>query len=271
MLKLLLDEVEGLYMQWAETIEDLEQTFVLVHDEYVRSGYIREAKPSNIFFNMHNLLPHASILLMKCQNTVVCTLSNVLDSVPFGLPMDSVYKQELDQLRNQGRLLCEFCALATAADFRWRNIFAYIFREMLWHAISHNVNDLCIMVNPKHEAFYRTILLFEDLGPERNYPRLGVPAVALRADLDTWLERIHEAYMEFEDDCNLHRFLYEGRAQYLRENGYAFEFEKGSGSAIDESMVHYFLSKESGPLQNLSVAEKEYVRTCYPGLNKIIH
>jgi hypothetical protein len=51
--------------------------------------------------------------------------------------------------------------------------------------------DLVIEVNPRHVAYYRRLMKFEVLGPERECPRVqGAPAVLLRADL-----RMYEAEM----------------------------------------------------------------------------
>jgi hypothetical protein len=49
-----------------------------------------------------------------------------------------------------------------------------------------NADDFVIEVHPRHADYYRRLLLFERIGPERCCPRVaGSPAVLLRLDLET--------------------------------------------------------------------------------------
>jgi len=57
--------------------------------------------------------------------------------------------------------------------------FIYIFARKV-----NGYDDFLVEVNPRHVAYYRRLLLFEVLGPERPCPRvLGAPAVLLRVEL----------------------------------------------------------------------------------------
>ena len=75
----------------------------------------------------------------------------------------------------------------------------------------NEINDICIIVNPKHAKFYRRILFFEDLGVEKNYPRVEAPAIALRLNIDRNKEKLRSAYSGYSDDYNLYRFFYKNR------------------------------------------------------------
>lgn len=195
-------------IEWAETTEELEQAFTLVHDEYLKLGYIGAPDPSGMYFGIHNLLPQTVTLTVKSDSKVVATLTQVSDTREYGLPMDKIYRTELNELRRHGRKLAELCALVTSSKLRWKNLYMQMCRIIYNHALCSGVDDFCIMVNPKHVEFYESIFLFEKLGPEKLYPNLGVPAVALRCDLNSGKERLMEKYDTLDRDCNLYSFLH---------------------------------------------------------------
>lgn len=263
-LKGLLEGLSHPVIKWAETTDELEGAFKLVYDEYVKLGYIQDPIPTHIFFNIYNLLPNSAALVIKCGDVVISTLSRVRDDEHFGLPMDSVYHEELDGLRGQERRLCEFCALATSGTSRNRNLFMYLFRSMYLNAISTGMNDICIMVNPRHVAFYKAILLFEDLGPERLYPRLGQPAVALRLNLDTSEQRLKEAYRDCEPERNLYRFVYEATSDHSERQDVVSNAR--CRVQMTAPIVWYFLNKERGFLKKLLPNQVNYMREKYPSL-----
>lgn len=263
-LRGLLEGISHPIIKWAETTDELEKAFQLVYEEYLKLGYIQEPNHSKIFFNIHNLLPNSATLVMKCGENVISTLSRVRDDEHFGLPMDAVYRNELDRLREQGRQVCEFCALANSGAFRHRNLFMYLFRSMYLNAIETGVNDICIMVNPRHVAFYRRILFFEDLGPEKFYSRVGQPAVALRLNLDESGQRLKEAYQDCDPDCNLYHFVYESYLNHSEDEGDLLCHRNRRRLSVP--VVRYFLSKEKGFLKSLLPIQKNYMLEKYPSL-----
>jgi hypothetical protein len=104
-----------------------------------------------------------------------------------GLPADGLYGPELDDLRANGRRLCEICSLAVAAEGNeGRIVLSELFSHLSTYAREvKEATDMVITVNPRHTGFYRRTLLFEELGPERCYDKVGgAPAVLQRLDLD---------------------------------------------------------------------------------------
>ena len=158
-----LDDIDRPAIKIAETRDELEQAFSLVYHEYRKLGYITEPNASEMCLSVYNMLPETAVFVFKSYLTVISTLTQVFDSDLFGLPMDQLYRTELEALRNENRKLAEIVALATSTERRWRNVFMYLTRAMTWYALYKNVNDLCITVNPKHVEFYKTIFLFEDI------------------------------------------------------------------------------------------------------------
>ena len=201
-------------IKWAETHQELEQAFTLVHDEYLKLGYINKPDSSGMFFGLHNLLPDTVTLLVKSDSKVVASLTQVPDTREYGLPMDSIFRTELNKLRRKGRKIAELCALVTSSRLRWKNLFMQMSRTMYTHAACNGIDDFCIMVNPKHVEFYKLIFLFDQLGPEKFYPSLGVPAVALRADLNQMKHRLKEKYGTLDLKCNLYSYMHASQAEY---------------------------------------------------------
>ena len=191
----------------AQTPNELKQAFSLVYKEYFGAGYVKKATSSKMLMSTYSLLPNTIVWIVKFNYTVVSTLTQVFDS-SLRLPLDEVYEKELDELRLEGRRMVEISALAISSKYRWRNAYMPLFRNMLRHVLSCEVTDLCIAVNPKHRTFYKEILLFEDIGEKKYYPKVNAPSVALRLDLTTAEKRFEQAYGRMKPESNLHHYFF---------------------------------------------------------------
>lgn len=267
-LKGMLHLIHGASMKWADTTQELERSFRLVYDEYLKLGYIKEPNSSNIFFNIYSLLPNSDTMVMKSNDEVISTLSMVRDDEHFGLPMDEVYHDDLNKLRKQGRKLCEFCSLASSGEFEHRNLFMYLFRSMYLNAVDTGINDICIMVNPRHVAFYKTILFFEELGTKKTYVRINQPAVALRLNLDMSEQKMKEAYEDCEPEYSLYHFVYEQPRNYLINQDLLLRSKELR--RITAQDVLYFLKKETNILQALLPSQKASIAHKYPALRHMV-
>ncbi len=143
--------------------------------------------------------------------------------------------------RKDNRKVVEACALATSANYRSPNIFSYLFRQAYWHAFHNGTDDFCIVVNPKHVQFYKRILLFEDLGIEKNYPRVGAPAIALRLDIAKYEEKLKSAYSGYPAECNLYSFVYKN--QTLSPKARRLFFDMDGHNGIGEKVTRYFFNE----------------------------
>jgi hypothetical protein len=265
LLKGIFDNIERPIMKWADSQEELERAFSLVYEEYLRAGYIKEPNQyRGVFFNIHNLLPKSRTLIIKCGRDVLATLSMVVDGMEFGLPMDSLYLQEMNLLREKGRKPCEVCSLAVSHKFVSAKLLMPLIRAMYWNAINNQMDDICIMVNPKHVPFYMTILLFESLGPEKFYPRVSAPAVALRMVLRSHKESLKEAYRGVEPEYSVFNYFYEGHS-LLPEFGEPL-LESNSQQLLTSEIVTYFLKKKKNILKGLLPSQVGFLTDKYPML-----
>jgi hypothetical protein len=265
LLKDHLDDIDRPSIKIAETRDELEQAFSLVYREYQRLGYTKEPNGSMIYLSIYHILPETAVFIFKSYLTVISTLTQIFDSTIFGLPMDSLYQEELDALRNGNRKLAELSALATPRETRWRNLFMHLCRAMFCYAMYENVNDLCIMVNPKHVEFYKRIFLFEDLGPEKYYPNVGAPAVALRLNLDDIDGKLKKKYSSLDFDCDLHSFFCRvTNSQVTVSDGEHSLVERKRG--LDTDTVRYFFVEKTNVLDKATPEQMNYIRSLYPGL-----
>jgi len=126
--------------------------------------------------------PNKVTLAVYQEDKVVGTMSLGMDS-PQGMVVDQLYKQEVDQLRAEGRKLCDITRLAVDHDIKSKSVLAALFHMtfIFGHNI-HHVTDFLIEVNPRHVFFYQRMMGFEPFGEEKTCPRVNAPAVLMRLD-----------------------------------------------------------------------------------------
>lgn len=234
----------------AQSREEFEQAFRLVYQSYLDRGYIEES-PQQIRLSVFNAFPTSVTLVSVVRGTVVATVSLIADT-PVGLPMDDVYHDEVQQLRNAGRRLIEAIMLADRRRELHRALTmllqlmkrVYDYATLVAHA-----NDLCITINPRHETYYGNFLLFEPLGGLKAYPSVrNNPAVAKRMDLDHVRE------------------LYDGHAEliklFLTDRTPLSVLEGGYRMTADD--LHYFFVERTTAFRDASPEVRECLRGYYP-------
>jgi len=120
------------------------------------------------------------------------TISVVVDSEQ-GLPMDTIYADELSPWRSLGEKLAEVVQFAVdhdvyAAAFGTKpTLFGAVplFAAALSHALAKNIDYLCISINPKHDHFYN-MLGFKQIGARKQYESVGAPAIAYALYVPEW-------------------------------------------------------------------------------------
>lgn len=134
--------------------------------------------------------PNRITLAADNQGETVGTMSLCLDDPRIGLPADENFGDILAGLRQQGRRLCEPARLAIDRNVNMRVFAALIHISYVYAHNLHGCTDYVIEVNPRHVMFYRRMLGFHVLAPERHCNRVGAPAVLLRLDLEHMREQI---------------------------------------------------------------------------------
>lgn len=261
---------QRLILKWAETVEERQAAFSLVHDEYLRQGYLARPTPSGMIYRLHHLLPTSLTLVLKDGDATIGTLTHVLDTDLYGLPMDKLYGRELDALRRQGCRLAELSALAVRRSHCLQSLFMLLVRAAYGVALKESVTDFCIMVNPRHADFYRSMFLFEDLGPTRPYPLVNAPAVALRADLVTFPDRIQALLRHVGSDQSVYHFLTES---WETATGWSRVQRCLSPppQPLSRTQIQDFLAKEPLALEGLNVSQKISISGLCPWKSLRLH
>lgn len=127
--------------------------------------------------------------LIASADEVVGTVTVVLNA-GHGVPAGEVFPEELDYLRRQRRQVAEAVMLAHRPGEPLHSARTEFHRLLLLlrlvtdHVRLHNVDDLLILANPHHEAFYRRKLAFQVVaGPRPCSSVCGAPAILLRHDM----------------------------------------------------------------------------------------
>lgn len=236
--------VEGMVFKIAETRDELEAAYRLVHDVYVQEGY-SDTEASGMRINLRYALPTTTTFIGIHQGKVVITMTLVGDS-PLGVPMDAIFSRELYRLRTQGRFIAEVSALASDPSYRrGTQALALFSNKIMWlYAIRNlKVDDLVIAVNPKHRWVYQTLILFEPIssGVKSYHYVKDAPAVAMRLDLRTVKARLERAYRGLPPGVNLHHF-------FVNEQSPQIELPDNDEpyNVWDEELFSYFFEQQTG-------------------------
>lgn len=257
------DKIQRVSVKYAESQEELAAAFRIVHDAYVEAGYIAP-HPSGMRLRIFEALPHNITFLGNVDDQPVATASLVLDS-PLGLPMEESYPDEINALRRAGRKLAEVSGLATVRELRHKSMFLYVCKVLLAYAMYIGVDEMCIMISPEHEDFFREVLLFESLAGKRvinEETHDTVVACRLNLDPESFHDRWYEAYNMAEYDTNLYVFFFTWEHDVFRQRGYP-----GSRVIMTPQMLHYFFVEQSDVFRNATPEQMRFVQACYPFYN----
>jgi|GEM_PF-971837 len=145
----------------------------LIKRMYASRGYQTES--ASVFSTSSNQYTFEA----RQSQQLIGTLTLTIDS-DNGLLADTLYQPELDRFRQQGRKLCEVSKLAFNPETSSKEIFASLFHmAYIFAHRTHGADDAFIEINPRHAAFYKRMLGFQQIGELRTCPRVNAPAVLL--------------------------------------------------------------------------------------------
>ncbi len=193
------------HVQAALTPPELLSFWRMVHQRYVEAGLVDQGV--GLWTTPYHFLPETRFFgTFLGKEGPLCVAAIVFDSVA-GLPVDMLYRAELDRLRAKGARLAEIFSLASKRDMVSRNTLFHLFRVLYRYALFCGVTDLVIAIHPKHADFYERLLLFELVGERRLHVSFGVSFVLEHLDLQEAPRRYREAYRHFPKEYNLYYFF----------------------------------------------------------------
>lgn len=170
-----------LTLRLAESPSDLSRAEALVARMYAKKGYRTEG-----------LLPegprYATLLLSDSEGTDLGTVT--VGSGERGLRAEESYADEISSLKDKGRILCEFNALAILPGHGSAHSLARLFHAaLLAGGPIFGYTDGVVEVTKTHARFYERILGFVRVGEGRECSRVGVVSVLLSLNFHEALER----------------------------------------------------------------------------------
>ena len=233
-----------------------QKAYELVHKLYDEKGFTKK-KDSDLWLSIFDALPSTTTLISQnAQGLLEGTLTVVFDS-PIGLPADALYKEEIDEIRNSGRQICEFVSLGKSKTVKNSiKVLACLFYCGFLHAWQRNKSrELVITVHSRYENFYRRNIFFNRIGPERQYAKVnGEPTVLLKISLEALsrLRRTHRAFpfymMNFSDQ---------------EEREFAKKIENMVQPMSDEEFYTFFLEK-TDTWERALPQQKDFIKRVYP-------
>jgi len=182
----------------AATREERASAFRLVYKSYLEAG-LGEPNAYRMRVTPYHLLPTTDVFVATLDGVAVFTVSLIIDG-RLGLPMESVYPDEVTTRRERGVLLGEVSCLADRrSQFRgFFPVFLRLSRVMVQYARRRGVEELLVAVHPKHARFYRRYMDFRTIGGQTAYPTVrNHPAVALSLNFDRIDRERPKAYDTF--------------------------------------------------------------------------
>ncbi len=252
-----------LVLKIAETREELEDCFSLLHDAYVSSGYM-VPHPSGMRVTIYHALPTTTTLCAKFDGKVVGTVSIVREGV-FGFPMQSSF--DLDAVRVQGGHIAEISALAIHPDFRKTGgtILFPLMKFINEYCTRHfDTRHLVIAVNPDRIELYEALLLFQRLhaAPIERYDFAnGAPAVGATLDLERSYEQMLGVYGHREERKNLHHYFFECEVANIQHPPQPYFTT--NHPVLTPSLMDHFFNRRTRVFDTLDERQRCLLRSIY--------
>jgi hypothetical protein len=182
----------------------------VLYGSYLRRGYCPENQ-WGMLVSPFALIPQTLTLVAALPDGQMTSTVSFIEDGPLKFPIDDIFEEELDRLRQSGRKMAEGGMLGDRREFSserlghvltlYRLAFAYA-REDL------GLDDIVFAVHPKHAPFYMRHSLATQECETRAFDTVnGSPASLLRMRLDTFVpERLQDdREKEYFFDAEFHR------------------------------------------------------------------
>ncbi len=263
---------ERLVLKIAESREELEACFKLLHDAYVSSGFMTP-DPSGMRVTIYHALPTTTTLCAKIGDQVVGTLSLIRESA-IGFPLQRIF--DLTDVREKEGQIAEVSALAVHPRYRRTGgtILFPLMKFMYEYCTTFfDTRHLVIAVNPRHIEMYESLLFFKRLTANvvENYDFVnGAPAVGAALDLKHAPEVMRKAYASKPPNRNLHRYFCETKLPNIQIPHR--RFFTTNDPVMTPDLIDYFFNQRTTVFADLSDRKKALLHLIYdlPEYKKVL-
>jgi GNAT superfamily N-acetyltransferase len=252
-----------LVLKIADTQDELEACFRILHDAYVAAGFMKP-DPSRLRVTIYHALPTTTTLCAKWDGRVVGTISMIREGV-FGFPLQSVFN--LLKVRARVGKIAEISALAIDPAFRKTGgkILFPLMKFMYEYCREYfDTRHIVIAVNPARIELYESLLFFERLQAEvvDNYDFAnGAPAVGASLDLLQAPEVFARAYAHKRERKNLFRYFVETRLANIQPP--QRRFFTTNDPVVTPSMMDYFFNQRTRMFDTLDDRKRLLLHSIY--------
>ncbi|CAN5392843.1 hypothetical protein BH11PSE9_BH11PSE9_01160 [soil metagenome] len=252
-----------LQLKIADTQEELEACFRILHDAYVASGFM-QPDPSGMRVTIYHALPTTTTLCAKYDGQVVGTMSLIREGV-FGFPLQSVF--DLTSVRAKTGRIAEISALAVHPSFRKTGgtILFPLMKFMYEYCTTFfDTRHLVIAVNPNKIEMYESLLFFERLQESAvaNYDFAnGAPAVGATLDLHRAPELMRQIYGRKKGRKNLHNYFVNTRLTNI-----VFPTRRyftTNDPVMTPDMLDYFFNRKCNVFGSMEDRKKHLLHSIY--------
>jgi GNAT superfamily N-acetyltransferase len=252
-----------LVLKIAETKEELEACFSLLHDAYVESGFMKP-DASGMRLTIYHALPTTTTLCAKYDGHVVGTISLIRES-EIGVPMQQIF--DLTAIRDIDGNIAEASALAIHPRFRRTGgtILFPLMKFMYEYCTRYfDTRHLVIAVNPSHIEMYESLLFFRRLTSTvvEKYDFVnGAPAVGATLDLKEALEVFRKHYSKKPPHRNLHAYFTQVKLPNIKFPNR--RFFTTNDPVLSPELLDYFFNVRTKVFENLSERKKALLHSIY--------
>jgi len=233
-----------------------QKAYELIHDLYSQMGIVQK-KDSDLWLSIYDALPETTTLITEDDQGCCGGALTIVFDTPIGLPADALFKDEIDEIRNSGRQICEFVSLGISKTVKNSiKVLACLFYCGFLHAWQRNKSrELVITVHSRYENFYRRNIFFDRIGPERKYAKVnGEPTVLLKISLEA-LSRLRRTQRAFP--------FYMMNFSDQEELEFAKNIENMVQPMSDEEFYTFFLEK-TDTWERALPQQKDFIKKVYP-------
>lgn len=253
----------SLVLKLAETEEELEACFRLLHDAYVEAGFMQPDE-SGLRVTLYHALPTTSTLLAKMGDRVVGTISLIRESA-LGFPLQKIF--DIDAIRRSGGNIAEVSALAVDKRYQSRGgmILFPLMKFMYEYATKYfDTRHLVIAVNPRHIGLYESLLFFKRLraNPVEHYDFVnGAPAVGAHLDLAQAPDLYRKCYDKRLPAKNLYKYFVETELPNIHFPDK--RFFTTNDPVLTPELINHFFNRRTRTFQRASDREKVLLHAIY--------
>lgn len=248
----------------AETKEELEQAFRILHDSYVREGYM-VADASGLRITPYHAIPTTTTLIAKIGERVVGTVSLIRQS-SLRLPIQTAF--DISQVTSSGDQIVEISSLAIDRSYRGTSaqllfwLSKYVFE---YCRTSFAIDFIFVTIHPRQIDLYENIILFQRLSSpsvDRYGFANGAPAVAEYIDMREYSNRLLDVYWNKPPERNVYAFI------MVRRLSRQFHFPERAVYTVNDPVMtpeflDYFFNLKTDVFKNLSDEQLEALHEIY--------